>query len=1058
MRYINLTRKTVFKIRNTRVRVRRHKSKILVAVALSSVLIGSMISSPFAQAAIVYQSSGTGDNGSGSVAELQITYPSGVQLGDLLIATIAKRSAGSFNQPPGWTLINTVTSADSTITQAVYYRIADSTDVAATSVFFYFSGAAKATGGVSRYSGVDTSNPVNVSASSTAAGPLNNNFSTPSVTTTVANTRVINSISQADGGAFSNVNTALRYQITSSGGGKSTTKSTTGSIDALQATAGTTAGPGMQTAGTGSYVAHTIAIKPTPPATLGQQTYRWFTNVDATNFSSVQSNPTTGSDAAYAAVNDTSFLYTTGYSGANGNDWRIEKRNLTDGALVGGFGTSGAIDVNVSASDDRAWGIDQDASYLYVAGQDASVSGTDTQWRIEKRDKTTGALVSGFGTGGVVQNNPTNGIDTPKEIKVDDTYMYIAGFDNTGLGAWRIEKRDKTTGALVSGFGTGGAVVLDYEPAENDEIAAMVIDTNNIYVGGFDYSSGTTLNSQSRIEKRDKTTGALVSGFGNAGAVVENPYTGNSNSTVDDAVVHKGLLISGTSLYTAASQGVTFNTDFQWRITKRDLTTGALDTNFGTNGVINVNPSSAIDNPTSIRTDGTALFIGGFDRSQDSGQSQWRIERRDMTTGAELNFTSSGSGVYVSNPSTGHDELRDLVVTGNNIYGVGYDLVPGNYQMHIKKMSRLSSLYASEDSTPRAAQGTAATAVALNEKIRLRLLLKASTATLAIGEKQLKLQFAQQSGTCDGGFVGETYADVTTTSAIAFWDNVALADGSTLNLNISDPVDGSAPSTYHTYEEANNFTTTADIANGSTGMWDLSLYNRSAADGVTYCFRVVESSGATLSSYTAVPSLTTGAISSVGQSNYRWLQNADSVAPGTALAAQNTSASIATGTPFRLRQLLNQISGTTTAATTYKLQSGEKLSTCSAATYIDVGSPMAFFNNATPADDATISSIASDPTPVSGSVTYQTYNENGAFTNPIQITSGNNGLWDFSLTSEAGAAGKTYCFRVVTSAGSQLSTYSQYPEISFTSTGPSLDQQLRGGQSVINGTKTPITF
>ena len=1038
-------------------RIVTYRYKIIGTLLLCTVLVASLISAPFARAAIAHRSSNSGSNGTGDVS-LQIPAPTGIQVGDLLVATVAKRSTGAFTAS-GWTLVNSVTAANSSVMQSVYYKIAAAGDTASSSYFFYFSTSAKATGGISRFDGFDTTSPIHASNTLTAANPLNTNMQAASITTTVPNTYVISSTSQAVQATFSNTSESFLFNLSSSGGGSGGTKITTGSIGRLQATTGATTGSSMQTSGGSvSYVNNTVAINPAPPATLAQQAFRWFDNVDATNFSSVQSNPTTGSDANYAATNDASFLYTTGYTGSNGNDWRIEKRNLTDGALVSGFGTGGALNVNVSANDDRAWGIDQDASSLYVVGQDASISNTNTQWRIEKRDKTTGGLVSGFGTNGVVQNNPTTGIDTPKEVKVDDTHVYVAGFDDTGLGAWRIEKRDKTTGALVSGFGTNGVIVTDYEPTENDEIAAMVIDTNNIYVGGFDYSSGSALNSQSRIEKRDKTTGALVSGFGTSGAVTENPFLGNSNSTVEDAVVHKGLLINGTSLYTAASQGVTFDTDFQWRITKRDLATGALDNNFGTNGVVNVNPSAAIDNPTSIRTDGTALFIGGFDRSQDGGQSRWRIERRDMATGAEMPFALFGSGVYVSNPSTGHDELRDLVVAGNNIYGVGYDLIPGNYQMHIQKMSRTNSLFASEDSTPRAAQGAAATAVALNEKIRLRLLLKASAGTLAIGEKQFKLQFAQQSGACDTSFVGESYTDVTTTSAIAFWNNTALTDGTALNLNISDPIDGVAPTTYHTYEEANNFTTTADIPDGSNGMWDLSLYNRSSADGVTYCFRVVESTGATLTSYTVVPSLTTGAVSSVGQSNYRWLQNANGTAPGTALAAQNTATSIATGTPFRLRQLLNQISGTTTAATSYKLQSGEKVSTCSAATYVDVGSPMGFFNNATPADDATISSTANDPTPVSGSVVYQTYNENGAFANPTQITSGNNGLWDFSLTSEAGAAGKTYCFRVVTSAGSQLTSYSQYPEITFTSSGASLGQQLRGGQSVINGTKTPITF
>jgi hypothetical protein len=47
-----------------------------------------------------------------------------------------------------------------------------------------------------------------------------------------------------------------------------------------------------------------------------------------------------------------------------------------------------------------------DATYIYVAGYDSTVSAADSQWRIEKRDITTGALVTAFDTDGIVQVNP----------------------------------------------------------------------------------------------------------------------------------------------------------------------------------------------------------------------------------------------------------------------------------------------------------------------------------------------------------------------------------------------------------------------------------------------------------------------------------------------------------------------------------------------------------------------------------------------------------------------------------------------------------------------------
>ena len=78
------------------------------------------------------------------------------------------------------------------------------------------------------------------------------------------------------------------------------------------------------------------------------------------------------------------------------------------------------------------------------------------------------------------------------------------------------------------------------------------------------------------------------------------------------------------------------------------------------------------------------------------------------------------------------------------------------------------------------------------------------------------------------------------------------------------------------------------------------------------------------------------------------------------------------------------------------------------------------------------------------------------FNTAAQINQGENGLWDFSLTSSGSAANKTYCLRTVSQNGNLLNSYGQIPEISIGSGGavtPTLNQMLRGGQSVIDGVK-----
>ena len=45
-------------------------------------------------------------------------------------------------------------------------------------------------------------------------------------------------------------------------------------------------------------------------------------------------------------------------------------------------------------------------------GYDESPGAGNEQWRIEKRNLSDGALVVGFGTGGVVTNDPSTGSGT----------------------------------------------------------------------------------------------------------------------------------------------------------------------------------------------------------------------------------------------------------------------------------------------------------------------------------------------------------------------------------------------------------------------------------------------------------------------------------------------------------------------------------------------------------------------------------------------------------------------------------------------------------------------
>lgn len=234
-----------------------------------------------------------------------------------------------------------------------------------------------------------------------------------------------------------------------------------------------------------------------------------------------------------------------------------------------------------------------------------------------------------------------------------------------------------------------------------------------------------------------------------------------------------------------------------WRIEKRRLDTGALDPGFGTAGVV----TSVTDSQTAWESviDATSIYVVGYTHSPD-----WRIEKRSLANGA----------------------LR-----AQNQVDVG---------------------------APLADRNTAGTSPAQGTPFRLRMLVHVGNAGLAISGQSFRLQFAARSGTCDPGFVGESYADVTAASVIRFYGNPVAADGWPLTLNYGDPTHGTDTVMPQTYEELNDLTNSVSaIAAGQDGLWDFALVDATSPPSTAYCFRLIRADGTPLETYTVIPEITT---------------------------------------------------------------------------------------------------------------------------------------------------------------------------------------------------------
>jgi hypothetical protein len=325
------------------------------------------------------------------------------------------------------------------------------------------------------------------------------------------------------------------------------------------------------------------------------------------------------------------------------------------------FGDGGSL---TEATRGYAHAIATDGTAIYVAGTMPPPPSVGGSWTIEKRSAADGSLVGAFADA----TTPPSASGNVSALAVDPTYLYAAG-----IGA--IEKRELATGALVPGFadafGSPGRV---YDGIGRYWSVSLALDSGSLYVGGAvqsapisDFMGGFYTVSEWCIQKRSAGDGAPVASFGANGAVAVLA-TAKSDSDV------RTLLVADGWLYVAGFANIDGNHG-DWRLEKRNLTTGALDTTFGSGGVIAEPLSTGDDWPVALASDGTFLYIAGFDSFP--GNTEWRIEKRALGDGS-LVTDFGASGVLVENPTAGSDEPTSLVVASGNLYVIGWDSTLGS--------------------------------------------------------------------------------------------------------------------------------------------------------------------------------------------------------------------------------------------------------------------------------------------------------------------------------------------------------------------------------------------
>ncbi len=131
---------------------------VLLALAVLIPAPGSVVR---AASAISLRSTATGNNAAGSTT-LVLAAPSGVRLGDVLLAQVVVNAISTVITPPsGWHLIRTVQSGLA-VQQSTFYKAAAGSEPAAYT--WTFSASQPATGAINSFIGVNSTNPVDVSS------------------------------------------------------------------------------------------------------------------------------------------------------------------------------------------------------------------------------------------------------------------------------------------------------------------------------------------------------------------------------------------------------------------------------------------------------------------------------------------------------------------------------------------------------------------------------------------------------------------------------------------------------------------------------------------------------------------------------------------------------------------------------------------------------------------------------------------------------------------------------------------------------------------------------
>lgn len=177
------------------------------------------------------------------------------------------------------------------------------------------------------------------------------------------------------------------------------------------------------------------------------------------------------------------------------------------------------------------------------------------------------------------------------------------------------------------------------------------------------------------------------------------------------------------------------------------------------------------------------------------------------------------------------------------------------------------------------------------ERLRVRMTLRATNATMPPGFLNFKMQYGLRATTCSAINPGD-WNDVGAANGPSVWRGYAATnttDGTSLSVN--PPTGGDllisvaniAGSLVH---ENPSFANPYSVADGDNIEYDWYLEQNGAIPQSTYCFRVIRSDGTPLSAYNNYPQIRTAGFTPVIR-DWRWYGDAENETPVSPLDGEN---------------------------------------------------------------------------------------------------------------------------------------------------------------------------